>query len=37
MYEKLKIELVWLREEDIVRTSPVEEWKDENADSNGWL
>ncbi len=37
MYEKLKIELIAFFDEDVVRTSPLKEWSDENADGNGWL
>ncbi len=37
MYEEVKIELIFLRSEEIVRTSPTSEWKDENVDSDGWV
>lgn len=37
MYKKLEIELIYLQNADIVRTSPEGEWSDENADEEGWV
>ena len=37
MYEEVKLELIFLQSEDVVRTSPTSEWNDENADSDGWV
>ncbi len=36
MYERVKMQLILFQSEDVVRTSPLPEWSDENADSNGW-
>ena len=36
MYERVKIELKLFHSADIIRTSPSDEWKDDNADKNGW-
>lgn len=37
MYEELKLELILLQSEEIVRTSPTGEWSDENVDGDGWI
>ena len=37
MYEEVKVELIFLQSEDVVRTSPTSEWKDENVDEGGWV
>ncbi len=36
MYEKLKLKVIFLSLEDVVRTSEELEWNDENVDNNGW-
>ncbi len=36
MYEKLKLKVIFLSLEDVVRTSGESDWDDENVDNNGW-
>ena len=37
MYEQLKIEVIFLHSEDIVKTSPIKPWRDENVNGTAWI
>lgn len=37
MYQRLQFQLIFLKADEIVRTSPLPEWEDENADEDAWV
>lgn len=37
MYEELKLQILHLDQEDVVRTSGESDWYDDNVDDGGWI
>ncbi len=37
MYEELRLEVLYIHQADIVRTSIESDWYDDNVDDDGWI